>query len=85
MIVQLGEWLGWLGSAGGPSSRSTAFGLAMLLTPSLLLAPAFLVLMVATHSTAHSDRKVFGVAAVAFATVYTTLVSTVWTLRNSPG
>ena len=78
VIAQLGEWLGWLGSAGGPSSRSTPIGLAMLLTPSLLLAPAFLLMVTATHAMAPPDGRVFGQAAVAFATVYTTLVSTVY-------
>jgi hypothetical protein len=78
VIAQVVEWLGWLGSAGGPSSRSTPIGLAILLAPSLLLAPTFLILMIATCSTAPADRKVFGLAAIAFATVYTTLVSTVY-------
>ena len=78
VIAQVGEWLGWLGSAGGPSSRSTPLGLAVLLAPSLLLAPAFLVLAAATHAIAPPERRVFGHAAVAFATVYTTLVSTVY-------
>ena len=78
VIVQLGEWLGWLGSAGGPSSPSTPIGLAMLLTPSLLLAPAFLLMTAATHAMAPPERRVFGHAAVAFATVYTALVSTVY-------
>jgi hypothetical protein len=44
--VQLLEWLGWLGSSGGPSSRSTLLGLALLLTPSLLLGLAYMVLAV---------------------------------------
>jgi hypothetical protein len=78
VVAQVGEWLGWLGSAGGPSSRSTPLGLAVLLAPSLLLAPAFLLLAVATHALAPWDRRVFGHAAVGFATVYAALVSTVY-------
>jgi hypothetical protein len=78
VIAQLAEWAGWLGSLGGPSSRSTPFGLAVLLTPSLLLASAFLLLTVAVNGIAPRERQVFGHAAIAFATVYTTLVSTVY-------
>jgi hypothetical protein len=37
VAAQLAEWMGWLGSAGGPHGRSTSFGLIVLLTPSLLL------------------------------------------------
>jgi hypothetical protein len=75
---QLVEWLGWLGSAGGPSSRSTPMGIAVLLTPSLLLAPAFLLMMMAIHAITARDRQVYSHAAVAFATIYATLVSTVY-------
>lgn len=42
-IGQIAEWLGWLGSKGGPESMSTPLGIAVLLTPSLLLGPSFLV------------------------------------------
>jgi len=75
---QLVEWLGWLGSAGGPSSRSTPMGIAVLLTPSLLLAPAFLLMMTAIHAITARDRQVYSHAGVAFATMYATLVSTVY-------
>ena len=46
VVAQLGEWAGVLGSAGGPHSRSTAFGLMVLLTPSLLLGISFAVLQI---------------------------------------
>jgi hypothetical protein len=66
VIAQLAEWAGWLGSLGGPSSRSMPFGLAVLLTPSLLLASAFLLLTVAVNEIAPRERQVFGDAAIAF-------------------
>lgn len=49
VLAQLAEWAGLLGSAGGPHSRSTSFGLILLLTPSLLLGVTFVVLMVSVH------------------------------------
>ena len=36
VVGQLAEWLGWLGSAGGPESMSTPLGIVVLLTPSLV-------------------------------------------------
>lgn len=74
IVAQLAEWLGWLGSEGGPESASTAFGLAVLLTPSLFLGPSFLVLVVAIHRIAPVDRKVFSHSAVVFAAVYAVLI-----------
>jgi hypothetical protein len=74
-VSQIAEWLGWLGSQGGPESSSTPLGLAILLTPSLLLGSSFLVLMVCIHQLAAPDRRVWSHAAVAFATVYTALIS----------
>lgn len=74
-LLQIGEWMGLLGSAGGPESSSTPIGLAVLLTPSLLLGPSFLVLMVSVHQLAEPDRKVWTQSAVAFATVYTVMIS----------
>lgn len=78
VIAQLAEWAGALGSAGGPESASTPFGLVVLLTPSLLLGSAFLVLMASVHQLADPGRKVWSHAAVAFATAYATLVSLVY-------
>lgn len=70
---QLAEWLGWLGSAGGPESASTALGLAVLLTPSLLLGPAFLLMVVSIHELASPERRVWSLAAMAFAIAYLVL------------
>ena len=78
IVGQFAEWLGWLGSAGGPESASTAFGLVVLLTPSLLLGSAFLVLVVSIHQITARDRKVWSLAALAFAASYTVLVSIVY-------
>jgi hypothetical protein len=75
IIAQLGEWLGLLGSAGGPESASTPLGLIVLLTPSLFLGSSFLVLMVAIHYYAPKERKVWSHTALVFATVYTVLIS----------
>jgi hypothetical protein len=75
VVAQLAEWLGWLGSAGGPESSSTAFGLAVLLAPSLLLGSSFLVLLVSIHQAAAPEKRVWSQAALAFGTVYTVLVS----------
>jgi hypothetical protein len=74
-VGQIAEWLGWLGSAGGPESSSTPLGIVVLLTPSLLLGSAFLVLMVCVHQLAAPDRRVWSHAAVAFATVYAVMIS----------
>ncbi len=74
-IGQLAEWLGWLGSRGGPESASTPLGLVVLLTPSLFLGPAFLLMMVSIHELASPGRKVWSHAAVVFATAYMVLIS----------
>ena len=78
VVGQLAEWMGWLGSQGGPESVSTSLGIIVLLTPSLFLGSSFLVLAVSIHQLAHVDRKVWSLAAVAFATAYTVLISTVY-------
>ena len=75
VIAQLAEWLGWLGSAGGPESSSTPLGLVILLTPSLFLGSSFLMLVVSINQLTSPDRKIWSHAAVAFATVYTVLIS----------
>lgn len=74
-VGQIAEWLGWLGSAGGPESSSTPLGIVVLLTPSLLLGSAFLVLLASVHQIAPADRKVWSLAALAFGTAYAVLVS----------
>jgi hypothetical protein len=77
-VAQIAEWLGWLGSNGGPESGSTILGIVVLLTPSLLLGSAFLILVVSVHQIAPPERKVWSHAAVAFATAYATLISLVY-------
>jgi hypothetical protein len=64
-----------MGSGGGAGNASTPLGLVVLLTPSLFLGSAFLVLMVAVHLVAPPERRVWSHAAVAFATIYSALVS----------
>jgi hypothetical protein len=78
VIAQLAEWQGLLGSQGGPESESTLLGLVVLLTPSLFLGSSFLVLVVSIHQLAPAGRKVWSLAAVAFATAYTVLISIVY-------
>lgn len=78
VVAQLGEWAGLLGSGGGPHSRSTAFGLALLLTPSLLLGLSFVVLMVSIHYCADAAARIWSHVAVIFAAMYATLISIVY-------
>lgn len=78
VAAQLAEWLGWLGSDGGPESSSTPVGLALLLTPSLLLGPSFLVLMASLHASTPAERRVWTQIALAFATAYATLIGLVY-------
>jgi hypothetical protein len=78
VVAQLAEWLGWLGSRGGPESGSTVLGIVVLLTPSLFLGSAFLVLVVSIHQLASHDQKVWSHAAVVFGTAYCVLISTVY-------
>jgi hypothetical protein len=75
VVAQVAEWLGWLGSPGGPESTSTPFGMFVLLTPSLLLGPSFLVMVVSIHELSSPSRKIWSHAAVVFATAYTVLIS----------
>lgn len=77
-LAQIAEWLGWLGSRGGPESGSTPLGLVVLLTPSLLLGSSFFVLVVSVHQLAPPERKVWSHAAVGFAAIYATLISMVY-------
>jgi hypothetical protein len=72
---QIAEWLGWLGSAGGPESSSTVLGIIVLLTPSLLLGSAFLLLLVSLHQIAPVEKKIWSLAAVAFGIAYLVLIS----------
>ncbi len=78
IVGQLAEWLGLLGSEGGPASGSTPLGLVVLLTPSLFLGSSFLVLVVSIHQLASPARRIWSHAAVAFATAYAVLISMVY-------
>jgi hypothetical protein len=78
VVAQLAEWAGWLGSAGGPHSNSTPFGMIVLLTPSLLLGIAFVVLMVSIHYLADVSVRIYSHVAVVFACIYATLISIVY-------
>jgi hypothetical protein len=78
VLAQFGEWLGLLGSAGGPHSRSTPLGLAVLLTPSLLLGICFVVLTVSIHYYAEARARIWSHVAVAFASMYATLIGIVY-------
>jgi hypothetical protein len=75
IIGQLAEWLGWLGSKGGPESASTPLGIVVLLTPSLFLGSSFLVLMVSVHYYAPEDKKIWSHVGILFATIYAALIS----------
>jgi hypothetical protein len=74
-VGQLAEWLGLLGSAGGPESASTALGIVVLLLPSLLLGPAFVLMILALHHQARAEHKILTHAALIFATVYLVMIS----------
>lgn len=78
VAAQLFEWLGILGSTGGPNAVSTPTGIAWLLLPSLLLGPAYVVMIAALHQTAEADRRVHALAALAFAIMYATLTGLVY-------
>lgn len=75
VIGQIAEWLGWLGSKGGPESSSTPLGIAILLTPSLFLAPAFVVLLVCVHQVTPPAKRVWTLTALAFGIAYLVLIS----------
>ncbi|MDQ2077207.1 hypothetical protein [Marinimicrobium sp. ABcell2] len=83
IVLQLAEWLGLLGSAGGPESASTPLGVILLLTPSLLLAPSFIVLIVAVHCLIPESRRVWGLAGIAFSAVYAALIGIVYYVQLS--
>jgi len=78
IVGQLAEWLGVLGSQGGPESSSTPLGIVVLLTPSLFLGSSFLVLLVSIHQLTPPDRRIWSHTAVVFATAYTVLISIVY-------
>ncbi len=77
-VAQIFEWLGMLGSAGGPRNTSTPFGITVLLVPSLLLGPAHMAMIAALHRIVADSHKVYGLIALAFATAYATLTGLVY-------
>ena len=74
IVGQIAEWLGLLGSGGGPENPSTALGLIVLLLPSLLLAPSFSLMMLCVHYYAGDDKKVWSHAGIMFATIYSVMI-----------
>lgn len=78
IVGQLAELLGWLGPKSSIEDAVSPLGLVVLLTPSLLLGSSFLVLVLSLHQLAAKDRKIWGHAAVAFATMYAVLISIVY-------
>lgn len=78
IIAQLLEWMGFLGSQGGPESMSTPMALVWLLTPSLLLGISFVILMVSIHYCASESNKIWSHLGVTFATAYAVLIGIVY-------
>ncbi len=54
-IGQIAEWLGLMGSGGGPENDSTWYGLVVLLVPSLFLGISFVIMMGSVHRHAPAD------------------------------
>jgi hypothetical protein len=75
IIGQIAEWLGFMGSGGGPENASTPLGIIVLLTPSLFLGSSFAVLIVSVHYYATEDKKIWSHVAIVFAAIYTVLIS----------
>lgn len=78
IIAQLIEWMGLLGSQGGPENPSTPMGLVWLLTPSLLLGVSFVILMVSIHYYASESDKIWSHLGLTFATAYAVLIGIVY-------
>ena len=78
---QLLEWLGWLGSQGGPNATSTPLGIWVLLVPSLLLGPAYIVTISALHSVASGPAKASSLSALGLAGCYATLTGFVYIIQ----
>lgn len=89
-VKQVGFWTAILaaifGSAYSIAELLNTFGhvfsfpenLIWLFTPSLFLAPAFLITMICAHYFAPSDKKIWTAIGIAFAIVYATLISMVY-------
>ena len=83
VLAQLLEWWGLFGSAGGPHSSSTAYALVLLLTPSLLLGPAFVLLVASIAARAPAEHRAHAYAALACAAVYAALTGTIYFVQLS--
>jgi hypothetical protein len=73
-IGQIVEWVGLMGSGGGPENNSTWLGLVVLLVPSLLLGISFVVMMVALHRQGPTPGKIWTHTGLTFATMYGVLI-----------
>jgi len=74
IIGQIAEWIGLMGSGGGPENDSTWYGLVILLVPSLFLGISFVILMVSVHCQAPAEKRIWSQAGLAFAIMYGTLI-----------
>ncbi len=73
-IMQIGEWVGLMGSGGGPENDSTWYGLVVLLVPSLFLGISFVILMGSVHRQTPTERKIWSQTGLTFAIMYGTLI-----------
>jgi len=73
-IGQIGEWIGLMGSGGGPENDSTWYGLVALLVPSLFLGISFVILMGSVHRQTPTERKIWSQTGLTFAIMYGTLI-----------
>lgn len=78
VLAQLAEWYGLLGSEGGPNASSTPLGIIVLLLPSLLLGPAWVLTLAALREAVLPERKGFALAALAIGTAYAALTGLVY-------
>jgi hypothetical protein len=73
-VCQIAEWIGLMGSGGGPENDSSWYGLVVLLVPSLFLGISFVVLMSSVHRQTPSERKIWSQIGLTFAIMYGTLI-----------